>query len=458
VGAKAQREPGKSVETKASGLEDAVTTDANRDEAMSAEPLDQEWEIDPVLADHFAAEFRPSWAPLSGGPELEIAAAPKAVQAPARELTARPRLRTDPRDEPVTLPGRRMKRRAATLTLLSVLSFLALAYWGVSSTSKPSPHAPIASPTHGATPAHVAETNTTPEPKVEATAVEKTKPAPGSGADQATLAQLAADGTQPTAASATETPAATTPAASAAPSAADEAPAATATGAATTSAAAAPVAVAPVAPVAVAPIAVAPAAVTATAAAATHAAAAPIPATTASAPHTLAAPAVVALAKPTSAAPAPATSAAKSGAATQPEAPTRAATAQPSAAAAVKKPEALHVRNPLLVVRALPEGVVHLWLDGQRMANPFDVRLPRDTKHKIEARAEGYETSSQTVRIESDAKLTFALRRVSPPAPAHPVASGSAPAHGPTSTPVENGSKTADKRHRGVGFQTVSPY
>ncbi|MET0390614.1 MAG: hypothetical protein ABW321_31875, partial [Polyangiales bacterium] len=94
---------------------------------------------------------------------------------------------------------------------------------------------------------------------------------------------------------------------------------------------------------------------------------------------------------------------------------------------------------PLLAVRALPEGA-RLWLDGQSMANPFDVRLPRGSKHKIEARSEGYEASAQTVRIESDAKLTITLRRVLPPPAPH----------------VEV--KPLGSQARGAGFVTTNPY
>lgn len=95
---------------------------------------------------------------------------------------------------------------------------------------------------------------------------------------------------------------------------------------------------------------------------------------------------------------------------------------------------------PLLVVRALPESA-RLWLDGQQMANPFDVRLALGSKHKIDARNDGYETTSQTVRIESDAKLTIALRRATPePAPRVQVRPATPPpAHG-------------------AGFVTTNPY
>lgn len=91
-------------------------------------------------------------------------------------------------------------------------------------------------------------------------------------------------------------------------------------------------------------------------------------------------------------------------------------------------------------MRALPESA-QLWLDGQRVSNPFEVRLPRGGKHKIDARNDGYEASSQTVRIESDAKLTIALRRATPaPEPHLQVRPLSA------------------RAPRGAGFVTTNPY
>jgi hypothetical protein len=90
-------------------------------------------------------------------------------------------------------------------------------------------------------------------------------------------------------------------------------------------------------------------------------------------------------------------------------------------------------------VRAVPDNA-QLWLDGQKMSNPFDTRLPLGSKHKIEARQEGYEASSQTIRLESDARLTITLKREIPaPAPhikVHPLPEGS----------------------RGAGFVTANPY
>jgi hypothetical protein len=74
------------------------------------------------------------------------------------------------------------------------------------------------------------------------------------------------------------------------------------------------------------------------------------------------------------------------------------------------------------------------------MPNPFDTRLPLGSKHKIEAKQEGYETSSQTIRIESDARLTITLRRDTPP-----------PAPHIKVKPLPEGA-------RGAGFVTSNPY
>jgi len=100
------------------------------------------------------------------------------------------------------------------------------------------------------------------------------------------------------------------------------------------------------------------------------------------------------------------------------------------------------VRSPLVIVRALPERS-KLWLDGQRMANPFDVRLPRGSTHTIDARSEGYEPMSQTMRVESDAKLTITLRRVTP---------------APETAAAPRTDKPLATRTEAAGFVTKNPY
>jgi hypothetical protein len=96
----------------------------------------------------------------------------------------------------------------------------------------------------------------------------------------------------------------------------------------------------------------------------------------------------------------------------------------------------------LLFVRTVPEGA-HVWLDGRRMASPpFDVTLPRGTDHTLDVRSEGYEPSSQVLRVEADTKLTVTLKR----AP-----TVQTPASAPTRRPLESHARRA-------GFVTSSPY
>jgi hypothetical protein len=130
----------------------------------------------------------------------------------------------------------------------------------------------------------------------------------------------------------------------------------------------------------------------------------------------------------------------------KPAAPLSAAPAQPSAIAMAQparaaEPAPQHKHMPLLSVRALPEGA-RLFLDGQRLPNPFDMRLPEGGKHKLEARYEGYESSSQTVRIESDAKLTISLRRI----PTEP------------QLQVRPLNQQSQQHPHGAGFVTSNPY
>lgn len=142
-------------------------------------------------------------------------------------------------------------------------------------------------------------------------------------------------------------------------------------------------------------------------------------------------------AAPATAAPAPAISE-KHAAAAIAAAPTLAPSIATDTAPASDSAGPVQAQGPLLSVRALPEDS-KVWLDGQRVDNPFEVRLPHGSKHRIEARSDGYEMSSQTVRLESDASLTITLRRSTPPA-------------------VLRVQKQPESHPRGAGFVTTNPY
>lgn len=332
-------------------------------------------------ADRYAMAFRPSWAPLEGDlPPVKPARS--LVPPPPAGIGLAPEAPV--REEPVRF--RRKRSHAGVLAALSVLSFLAFGYWAVSNTARPGDVK--LTETQRSAPAE-------PEPPADSTPQTDTSAALTAPAlVERRIGPSLADPDDPPASAAAEPD--LQPSEAPAPAEATE-PAAEAT-----------------APAEPAPQ---------PAAAPTRNAPAPAPAQEAPEPEAKAAP-VPAAAPPPSAAKPAATAELK---------------AQP-AQTAQTAPAPVIARAPLLVVRALPESA-QLWLDGQRVSNPFEVRLPRGGKHKIDARSEGYEASSQTVRIESDAKLTIALRRATPaPEPHLQVRPLSA------------------RAPRGAGFVTTNPY
>jgi hypothetical protein len=379
--------------------------------------------LDADEADRFALAFRPSWAPLETT-AVRHSAVPASKPLPIdHSVVAIPT--TISRDEPLTVPVRRMKRRAAAWTSLSVASFIALAYWGVSSSSKPTHHTHISAAKHAPSPTPPAV------PPVPTREVEPTAAIPSAATTTtAALPPSAAIANVPAAASPPPAAVEDVPAAVPPPPAAEDVPAAVA--AAETEAVQTPAA--RVAEPASKAIVSAPASI------AVH-------------PKN-----AVPTDEPTRARPEATVSAAAMTASSTPkQAATPAVNAKPASDSALVRdePGPLHTHKPLLVVRAMPDGA-RLWLDGQRMANPFDVRLPRSSKHRVEARADGYETTSQQVRLDSDAKLSITLRRT----PQHasraslptPLRSAS------NATPAQRPRETAVKRHRGAGFVSVSPY
>jgi len=427
--------------------------------------------IDAAAADRYALAFRPSWAPLSHEPPPPPAAKPVEQARPAHERDSREHA------EPLRVPGRQVRRRAGLLAGASVLSFVGLVYWGVSSTTQtaPPPHVTeLASATRApaAQPRPVPEAPSenppsAPEPSALAPVSDlsalRARPEPAAPAQPA-LEEQAAPGTgepapaaeaQPELAAANPSPApaeAAAPAAEARPELAAANPnpardesAGTPLGSAPASKIDVPASAAPAAPPsaatapAKAPTAVAsappaaPAATTRPAPAAAPIAVASAPPAATARPAPAAAPAAT---RPT-AAPAPIITASAPRAPASPNLASGPRTEPIVTAARSDASAPARKRMPLLSVRALPEGA-RLFLDGQRLPNPFDMRLPEGGKHKLEARYEGYETSSQTVRIESDAKLTITLRRTDAPLQVRPLSQ-----QGP---------------QRGAGFVTSNPY
>lgn len=438
----------------------------------------------PEDADRFAMAFRPSWEPLAGDQAPAPSSLPRAPSMAPRAAShppAQPYELQSAQDELLRLRGRRTRSRAVGLAAISVLSFGALVYWGISSTTTGgerastralelpprAAEAPAAEPERlevaqaprpeptGLT-ARLADPNEPAQvaPQAEAPTQEA---APGSEGAATGAESEPATAEPPQAAAtaentATPVPAAApaavdAPAAAAAPAAAPAATAADAKPAAPTepkpaaappSAEPKPVAAADSKPAAAPTTEPKPAAAPTAAlkpAAAPAAELKPAAATTEPKPAAATAP----VAKPVASAPSPTPAQAPAKPAAEPQRPAAAATPASALAAAPAAPKAPDpVRPPLLMVRAVPEAA-QLWLDGQRMTNPFDTRLPLGSKHKIEAKQEGYETSSQTIRIESDARLTITLRRENP-------------------APEPNIKTQPPDGARGAGFVTSNPY
>jgi hypothetical protein len=409
--------------------------------AGSANPASS---LDPATAEEFAASFRPSWAPLTASEDAPAARASRAPAAPAEPaFTAVPSAEDV---EPAPLRTGRLKRRALGLIAVSVASFALLTYWGVTSATRtPTGDATVAA-TKALRPRDLPLPARAAKPEVERPRAAAAAPAPAAIASPgATEQPTAADTTQPAAETAQPTAAESPPPSGAIPGqppAAEAAPPASETAQQPATAAPSDLSRLAAAPGVQAPTAESsPAESTRAAPTAPPEPSPPEPgspsppdpaetrAAAAQPAHepTGAIEPAVAHAPPAPASVRPAPNAL----AAEPSAP------QLAAAAATPAPsDAVRPKNPLLSVRALPENS-KLWLDGQRMSNPFDVRLPRGYKHRIDARADGYEATSQMVRIESDARLTLTLRRAGP---------GTAAAQGD------------NRRRRGGGFVSESPY
>lgn len=393
-----------------------VTTPADTETAPESEP---ERELDVEEAERFAASIRPSWAeapvvvPSVPPPNALSAAAGSTVRV------VRHNTRTD-----LTTPKVR-KRRGASYAILgaSLLGVCGVLYLGVASTRlKPgaadtartdsrsletrvhaaqrpaaAPVAKVESPAAAAAPLVAAQ--------VEAPAAEHMPAAQVDQVDQAQQAPETVAGEAPPvepSAAVAEAPHAAEPSAALPPpvldpvAAAEPAPEAPATP--TPEATPTPQPVAPAA----APLALAAPAQTAAAAPAAPAQ----PAATSTA-----APAQPVMAQP---APAPAAQTAAAAPATTAQPAAAAPTPAPQLAAAEPKVEparaAERPKQVLLSLQAYPPNT-RLILDGAQIDNPFRGRLPRASKHRIQAAAPGFAPETHVLRMDADVQLMLSLKR-----------------------------------------------
>src|SRR5262249_40119456 len=97
--------------------------------------------------------------------------------------------------------------------------------------------------------------------------------------------------------------------------------------------------------------------------------------------------------------------------------PTTMATPKPAAAAQGVTPNAAKPLPPpqatldlvRIQIRTVP-ALATLLIDGARVANPFTAALRHGGTHRIEARAEGYETTARSVSFDRDRSEVLELR------------------------------------------------
>ncbi len=388
-------------------------------------------ELDFDEAERFAASFRPSWEPD------DIPAAPAVPPAPivgAKDGVARV-IRHSTRSD--LQPPKLRKHRGASYAILaaSLVGVAALVYLGIAS-SMVRPGAEIAA--------------LAPEKK-------KDKDRDEAARDETRFAAARNPEPAPTPApvAVMEAPAAPQPTASEPLAAAEpgEPPLEANEPAMADPAMADPAMAGPAAP----PAAEATAAAEPAAAAQPTAQAAPTPEATQAAPTTTTEPPQPELARapqPTPEVAAPAVGAVPAPAAKTPEPPVAPKPApQPLAAApqqAERAPEA--PKHVLLSLAAHPPNT-RLKLDGAPIQNPFRARLPRSSRHRIEAQAPGYAPEVQTVRLENDVQLMISLKREREEPP--PVKPDPYP-DARRSAATQPGPGHA--RDRGPGFVSDNPY
>jgi hypothetical protein len=120
-----------------------------------------------------------------------------------------------------------------------------------------------------------------------------------------------------------------------------------------------------------------------------------------------------------------------------------AAAVQPSAAA----PAPAQQNNVVLSLAATPRNT-QLRIDGGTVPNPFRMKLPRATKHRIEASAPGFAPETHVLRMDADVQLTIALKREGP----HDVKAD------PYKDARHSASNAPQGHPRGAGFVSENPY
>ena len=104
----------------------------------------------------------------------------------------------------------------------------------------------------------------------------------------------------------------------------------------------------------------------------------------------------------------------------------------------------------MLSLAAFPPNT-QLRIDGGIVENPFRMRLPRASKHRIEARAPGFASETHMLRMDADVQLMISLKRD----PARDLTIKADP-YKDARHSAANGPTPA--RQRGAGFVSENPY
>jgi hypothetical protein len=135
--------------------------------------------------------------------------------------------------------------------------------------------------------------------------------------------------------------------------------------------------------------------------------------------------------------------------------PTAAAPKAVAAAAAVQSTQPAQLpadrSNKVMLSLAASPPNAQLRVDGGIVENPFRMRLARDSKHRVEARAPGFTPEVHNLRMDGDVQLMISLKRDPmremniKPDPYKDARHSAANGPGPS-------------RQRGAGFVSENPY
>jgi hypothetical protein len=123
---------------------------------------------------------------------------------------------------------------------------------------------------------------------------------------------------------------------------------------------------------------------------------------------------------------------------------------QPPAASAAAEPARAADRGKVVLSLGAYPPNTRLRIDGVLVENPYRARVPKSSKHRIDAAALGFAPETHIVRMEADVELMISLKR-EPPRDVKADPYGDAARRTPAAV-------APAKRDRGAGFVAENPY